>query len=93
MATLPTLPLEIQNKILIEYKGFNPYPFHQEFNWYVDFCVYVDDFIWEKAKNKSREWKHSQYENENSYYYDEWGDFSSNVLLYIRDELFEDREQ
>jgi hypothetical protein len=94
MATLPTLPLEIQNKIMIEHKGFNPYPFNKEYKWYVDICVEkVDDFIWSEVKNKSREWIHSQFEDENSFYSDEWGDLSSNILINISMSLYEDREE
>ena len=89
MATLPTLPLEIQNKIMIEHKGFNPYPFNEEFKWYVDICVEeVDDFIWPEVKNKSREWIHSQFEDENSFYSDEWGDLSSNILINMSMRLY-----
>ena len=94
MATLPTLPIEIQNKIMIEYKGFNPYPFNEEFKWYVDICVLeVDDFCWPEVKNKSKEWIHSQFEDENAFYYDEWGKISSNILINIRMGWFEDREE
>jgi|SaaInlStandDraft_7_1057024.scaffolds.fasta_scaffold705094_1 hypothetical protein len=87
---LPTLPLEIQNKIMYENKGFNPYPFNDEFKWYVD-CL-VDPNIWFEAINKSSEWLRSQFENTDSLYFDEWGDLSNNILVNINMKLFIDRD-
>ena len=62
MATLPTLPIEIQNKIMIEYKGFNPYPFNEEFKSYIDNILVEWEFIVNYHRNKhqledkNREW-------------------------------------
>lgn len=33
---IPKLPMEIINNILYKYKGFAPYEFHKEFNYYVN---------------------------------------------------------
>ena len=93
MATLPTLPLEIQNKIMIEYKGFNPYSFHEEFKWIVNCCVNPDPFVWNKCINKPKEFIYSQYEDENSFYHDDWGNMSFNILHCIHDKLYEDRDE
>ena len=94
MATLPTLPLEIQNKIMIEHKGFNPYPFNEEFKWYVDICLKPDTFVWNECINKkTKEFMYSQFEDENSLYHDDWGNMSFNILLYMEDKLYEDSQE
>ena len=95
MASLPTLPLEIQNKIMIEHKGFNPYPFNEEFKFYVNCCLDFDYIILPlpEGVKKSREWRYSQFEDEDSDYYEEWGNMSYNILSYIEDRFFEDRKQ
>jgi len=93
MASLPTLPLEIQNKIMIEHKGFNPYPFNEEFKFYVDCCLQPDPFVWDKCINKPKEFIYSQFEDENSYYHADWGTMSFNILHYMQDKLYEDRDE
>jgi hypothetical protein len=94
MASLPTLPLEIQNKIMIEHKGFNPYPFNEEFKWYIDCCCLdPDPFVWPECINKPKEFIYSQFEDEDSYYHDEWGNISSNILHNMHYKLYEDRQE
>ena len=81
--SIPQLPQELINKILYEFKGFQPYPFLKEFNYVMDLIVYPDDYIWDETKGKSVEWVMSQFEDEDSVYYEEWGNMSENILVYI----------
>ena len=63
------------------------YGFMNEFKSIVDKLMDVDDYIWSDCEGKSREWIHNQYENEDSVMYDEWGDLSHNILIYIKQEI------
>ena len=81
--SIPQLPQEMINKILYEFKGFQPYPFLKEFNDMMSLVKDPDDYEWDEAKGKSDEWIMSQFENEDSFYYEEWGNMSMSILDYI----------
>jgi len=86
--SVPQLPQELVNKILYDFKGFQPYPFLKEFNDVMDNCLeprnidYITggDITLDEVKNKSREWILSQFQDENSFYYDDLGDLTENIL-------------
>ena len=84
--SIPQLPEELINKILYEFKGFQPYPFLKEFKDIIDNCLEPENI--EKITGgditldevKSREWILSQFQDENSFYYDDLGDLTENIL-------------
>jgi len=62
--SIPQLPQEMVNKILYDFKGFQPYPFLKEFKDIINIMKYPDDYIWDEGvERKTMGWPHGLWIN------------------------------
>jgi len=62
--SVPQLPQEMVNKILYDFKGFQPYPFLKEFKDIINIMKYPDDYIWDEGvERKTMGWPHGLWIN------------------------------